>query len=140
MVENFFPYTAMGTPLSPTRAAHAAFLARIFSKAARFSLNLLTNSFCLTISEFLLTMVEETANIYRVNKLLELEAADWQRQLEKAVGGFKVRSPVLFISHCMELVSDPSGCFRVSLTSLCQFMRRVVCSTGMRKGPDMWWD
>ena len=85
-------------------------------------------------------MAEETANIYRVNKLLELEVADWQRQLEKAVGGFKVRPPVLFISHCMELVSDPSGCFRVSLTSLCQFMRRVVCSTGMRKGLDMWWD
>ena len=41
-------------------------------------------------------MAEETANIYRVNKLLELEAADWQRQLEKAVGGFKVRSPVPF--------------------------------------------
>ena len=59
-------------------------------------------------------MAKETANIYQVNKLLELEAADWQRQLEKAVGGFKVRFPVLFISHCMELVSDPSGCFRVS--------------------------
>ena len=41
-------------------------------------------------------MAEETANIYRVNKLLELEAADWQRQLEKAVGGFQVRSPVPF--------------------------------------------
>ena len=52
--------------------------------------------FILQFSAFLLTMAEETANIYRVNKLLELEAADWQRQLEKAVGGFKVRSLVPF--------------------------------------------
>ena len=52
--------------------------------------------FILQFSAFLLTTAEETANIYRVNKLLELEAADWQRQLEKAVGGFKVRSPVPF--------------------------------------------
>ena len=42
-------------------------------------------------------MAEETANIYRVNKLLELEVADWQRQLEKAVGGFpKLRPPCPF--------------------------------------------
>ena len=41
-------------------------------------------------------MAEETAYIYRVNKLLELEVADWQRQLEKAVGGSKVRPPVPF--------------------------------------------
>ena len=96
-METIFPYTATGTPLSPTRAAHAALLAQIFGKVAHFSLNLLTNSFYLTIwNEFLLTMAEETANIYQVNKLLELEAADWQRQLEKAVGGFKVRSPVPF--------------------------------------------
>ena len=32
-------------------------------------------------------MVEASANVYRVNKLLEIEAADWQRQLERAVGG-----------------------------------------------------
>ena len=36
----------------------------------------------------ILTMVEESGNIYQVNKLLELEAADWQRQLERVVGGF----------------------------------------------------
>ena len=48
-VETIFPYTATGTPLLPTRAARAALLARIFGKAARFSLNLLTNSFYLTI-------------------------------------------------------------------------------------------
>ena len=42
-------------------------------------------------------MAEETANIYRVNKLLELEAADWQRQLEKAVGGFKSDPPFPFL-------------------------------------------
>ena len=33
-------------------------------------------------------MAEESANIYRVNKLLEIEAADWHRQLEQAVSGF----------------------------------------------------
>ena len=32
-------------------------------------------------------MVETSANVYRVNKLLEIEAVDWQRQLERAVGG-----------------------------------------------------
>ena len=87
----------MGTPLSKTGAARAAFLARIFRQGSTFFFGppykfILSYNF----SEFLLTMAEETANIYRVNKLLELEAADWQRQLEKAVGGFQVRSPVPF--------------------------------------------
>ena len=36
-VENIFLYTTMGTPLSPTRAACATILARIFGKATRFS-------------------------------------------------------------------------------------------------------
>ena len=31
------------------------------------------------------TMAEETAEIYRVNKLLEIEQADWERQLKQAV-------------------------------------------------------
>ena len=30
-------------------------------------------------------MAEESANIYRVNKLLEIEAADWEQQLKRAV-------------------------------------------------------
>ena len=33
-------------------------------------------------------VAEESANIYRVNKLLEIEAADWHRQLKRAVSGF----------------------------------------------------
>ena len=36
---------------------------------------------------FYAVMVEASANVYRVNKLLEIEAADWQRHLERAVGG-----------------------------------------------------
>ena len=36
---------------------------------------------------FYTVMVEASANMYRVNKLLEIEAADWQWQLERAVGG-----------------------------------------------------
>ena len=31
-------------------------------------------------------MAEETADIYRMNKLLEIENADWERQLQQAVG------------------------------------------------------
>ena len=30
-------------------------------------------------------MAEESADIYRVNKLLEIENADWERQLKQAV-------------------------------------------------------
>ena len=30
-------------------------------------------------------MAEETSDIYRMNKLLEIEHADWVRQLEQAV-------------------------------------------------------
>ena len=36
---------------------------------------------------FYAVMVEASANVYRVNKLLEIEAADWQRQLDRVVGG-----------------------------------------------------
>ena len=32
-------------------------------------------------------MAEASANVYRVNKLLEIEVADWQRQLDRAVRG-----------------------------------------------------
>ena len=39
-------------------------------------------------------MAEESANIYRVNKLLEIEVADWHRQLERAVSGFLFTSQV----------------------------------------------
>ena len=31
-------------------------------------------------------MAEETADIYRMNKLLEIENADWEMQLQQAVG------------------------------------------------------
>ena len=31
-------------------------------------------------------MAEESAEIYRMNKLLEIENADWERQLKQAVG------------------------------------------------------
>lgn len=30
-------------------------------------------------------MAEETADIYRMNKLLEIEHSDWERQLKQAV-------------------------------------------------------
>ena len=70
------------------------FCREFFGKAARFSLDLLTNSFYLTIVR--ISTHYGRGLIFTVNKLLELEAADWQRQLEKAVGGFKVRSPVPF--------------------------------------------
>ena len=36
---------------------------------------------------FYAVMAEASANMYRVNKLLEIEAADWQQQLERALGG-----------------------------------------------------
>ena len=36
---------------------------------------------------FYAVMAEASANVYRVNKLLEIEAADWQRKLERVVGG-----------------------------------------------------
>ena len=35
---------------------------------------------------FYAVMAEASANVYRVNKLLEIEAADWQRQLDRVVG------------------------------------------------------
>ena len=36
---------------------------------------------------FYAVMAEASANVYRVNKLLEIEVADWQRQLDRVVGG-----------------------------------------------------
>ena len=36
---------------------------------------------------FYAVMAQASANVYRVNKLLEIEAVDWQQQLERAVGG-----------------------------------------------------
>ena len=47
---------------------------------------------------FYAVMAEASANMYRVNKLLEIETADWQRQLERAVGGsfLLARSRFLF--------------------------------------------
>ena len=33
-------------------------------------------------------MAEESANIYRVNKLLEIEAADWEQKLKRTVSGY----------------------------------------------------
>ena len=33
-------------------------------------------------------MASESAEIYRVNKLLEIEQADWERQLKQAVSVF----------------------------------------------------
>ena len=43
---------------------------------------------------FYTVMAEASANVYRVNKLLEIEVADWQRQLDRVVGG----SSFLFVS------------------------------------------
>ena len=43
-------------------------------------------------------MAEETSDIYRMNKLLEIEHADWERQLKQAVSlprGFSF-VPILF--------------------------------------------
>ena len=80
-------------------------------------------------------MAEESANIYRINKLLELEAANWQRQLEKMVS-----DPLNFIParpkspfHIIAFSKDFFDCFRVLVTSPCWFMRQVVCSIGTRK-------
>ena len=106
MVENIFPYTAMGTPLSPTRAARATILARIFGKAARFSVTFSkfqnTLQFQLPIGPFpLAIMAEETSDIYRMNKLLEIEHADWVRQLEQAVS-----PPRGFFHFCPKLYQD----------------------------------
>ena len=83
-------------------------------------------------------MAEETANIYRVNKLLELEAADWQRQLDKAVGGLRLIPSSLLISHSMDPDSDLSNCCRASLIRPCPFMRPAVCFIATRKGLDTW--
>ena len=48
-------------------------------------------------------MAEASANVYRVNKLLEIEVADWQRQLDRAVSVFPLfhgsRSGFLSLSN-----------------------------------------
>ena len=89
MVENIFPYTAMGTPLSPTRAARVAILVLIFRQCRRVSVTPFEMEKYIVISTPnpfpLVIMAEETADIYRMNKLLEIEHADWVRQLEQAV-------------------------------------------------------
>ena len=45
------------------------------------------SSFQSKFTLFYAVMAEASANVHRVNKLLEIEVADWQRQLERAVGG-----------------------------------------------------
>ena len=38
-----------------------------------------------------LIMAEVSAEVYRTNKLLEIENLDWENQLKRAVGGFQSR-------------------------------------------------
>ena len=38
-------------------------------------------------------MAEEISDIYRMNKLLEIENADWERQLKQAVSSLHVFTP-----------------------------------------------
>ena len=49
-------------------------------------------------------MAEETSDIYRMNKLLEIEHADWVRQLKQAV-----RPPrgFLFFLFLSQIISGP---------------------------------
>ena len=48
-------------------------------------------------------MAEETSDIYRMNKLLEIEHADWVRQLEQAVS-----PPRGFLFHFLsQIISGP---------------------------------
>ena len=45
------------------------------------------SSFQSKFTLFYAVMAEASANVYRVNKLLEIGVADWQQQLERVVGG-----------------------------------------------------
>ena len=59
---------------------------------------------------FYAVMAEASENVYRVNKLLEIKAADWQRQLDRAVGG----SPFLLLARFsfpqFDLISHGNQC------------------------------
>ena len=44
----------------------------------------------------------DQGDVYRVNKLIEIEHLDWSKQLEKAVRGFQLNEPPLlytFVPH-----------------------------------------
>ena len=60
-------------------------------------------------------MAEETADIYRMNKLLEIEHSDWERQLKQAVS-----FPFFF------LTPFPQSKFILSITYGAYFLSRAL--------------
>ena len=109
MVENIFPYTAMGTPLSSTRAARAAILARIFRQCRRVSVTLFK------ISKYIVTSTPNwsfpPSNYGRRNfRHLPHEQITGNRacRLGQAAGtGGKSTSWFSFFSFCSLIISGP---------------------------------
>ena len=81
--------------------------------------------------------MQESANIYRVNKLLEIEHVDWERQLDRAVSGFYFSLSYGSFPALSRLVWPllmNSLTFRVSRTNLCRSMRPAAYSTDTKQG------
>ena len=81
-------------------------------------------------------MAEETADIYRMNKLLEIKNADWERQLRQAVSmphGFSLPqlSRPVFMLTAIHLLFYFDRALRIPALV---FSRRAVFSTVMNRG------
>ena len=84
-IGNYFPAFFLGQTFSLTGSACAVLFGAKTHWERTYCLNF--QLFNQNLLCFYAVMAEASANVYRVNKLVEIEAADWQRQLERAVGG-----------------------------------------------------